>query len=172
MDEHDYDFDLDPVSFITVGTLGEPGDRTFYLQASQSRTTVSLVIEKEHAIALAASIERLLATVEADTDPAPLEEHGTGMSLLEPLDVAFRVAELGLGVDEERSLVILVAHEAHDDEPGRSARFAASFDQMQALSSHALSVVKQGRPVCPLCGNPMDPEAHFCPRSNGHIQSD
>jgi uncharacterized repeat protein (TIGR03847 family) len=171
MSEH-YDFDFDPVSFITIGAQGQAGDRTFFLQASQSRATVSLVIEKEHAIALAASIERLLATVEAHSPSEAPEESESGMNLLEPLDAAFRVAALGLGVDEERNLVILVAHEASDDEPGQSARFAASFDQMHALSSHALRVVKQGRPLCPLCGHPMHPDSHFCPRSNGHIQSD
>jgi uncharacterized repeat protein (TIGR03847 family) len=166
----EYDFNLDPVSFITIGTQGRPGERTFYLQATQRGNTVSLVIEKEHAIALAASIGRLLASVGADADLDAHDPSGSRMSLLEPLEAAFRVSELGLGVDEENEHVILVAHEGTTDSPGRSARFTASFDQMQALSSHALHVVKQGRPLCPLCGNPIGPESHFCPRANGHIK--
>jgi uncharacterized repeat protein (TIGR03847 family) len=172
MPEH-YDFDLNPASFITIGTEGPPGERTFFLQASEPGATVSLIIEKEHAIALAASIERLLADVDDASTPDDPPDPDT-MALVRPAEAVFRVTEMGLGLDEGRGLVILVAREGSEDDPdpGQSARFAASYEQMHALARHTLSVVKQGRPICPLCGNPIDADGHFCPRSNGHIQAD
>jgi uncharacterized repeat protein (TIGR03847 family) len=171
-----YDYDLDPVSFITVGAVGPPGQRTFYLQASQSRTTVSLLIEKEHAAALALSIERLLAGL-AEQDPASAaaaaERLEVNMDLLTPVTPVFRVGQLGIGVDAERDLVVLVAEEQTEDETedGRKVRLVGSYDQMLTLSRHALDVVNQGRPTCVLCGEPIDAEGHFCARRNGHPNS-
>lgn len=197
----DYDFDLDPVTFITVGTIGPPGQRTFYLQAAQRKRVVSLIIEKEHAAALVMSIQRLLDAMgpehggtgeagqagkaaapadvapDAEADqPADDQESGSAdargaMDLLEPVEASFRVGQLGIGVDEERDMIVLVAEEITDDEaaePGRKARFAANPGQMAALSRRAMAVVSAGRPVCELCGEPMEPEGHFCPRRNGH----
>lgn len=165
-----YDFDLDPVAFITVGTIGPPGERTFYLQATKGPEVVSIVIEKEHADALAASIDRLLAAISRG-DPAvalDLQVEDTNMQLVEPVEAAFRATELGLGVDEERNLIVLVAHEIPDDEPGRRARFVGTYQQMLSLARHAADVVRQGRPICELCGEPIGPEGHFCIRRNGH----
>jgi uncharacterized repeat protein (TIGR03847 family) len=172
-----FDFDLDPVTFITVGTEGPPGERTFYLQASKARETVSLVIEKEHAAALALSIQRLLGQ-QADKHPggpaANAQKLDLNMDLLTPVEPAFRVGQLGIGVDEERDVVVLLADEyteEAEDEPDaerRRARFVAGFDLMLTLARHALHVVNQGRPTCALCGEPIGPEGHFCARRNGH----
>ncbi len=165
-----YDYDLDPVDSITVGAIGPPGERTFYLQGAKGREVVSILIEKEHADALAASIDRLVAAI-ARSDPEvarDLETETTSMDLVEPVEAAFRATELGLGVDEERNLIVLVAHEVPDDEPGRRARFVGTCQQMLSLSRHATDVVRQGRPICELCGEPIGPEGHFCIRRNGH----
>jgi uncharacterized repeat protein (TIGR03847 family) len=168
-----YDIDLDPVTFITVGTEGPPGGRTFYLQAAQSASTVAFLIEKEHAAALALSIDRLITSlVDQDPDSAAskAEKLDVNMDLLPPLEPVFRVGQLGIGVDEDRDVVILVAEELveEDDDTGRRARLVASFDQMLTLSRHAIDVVNQGRPTCALCGEPIGPEGHFCARRNGH----
>ena len=170
--ERRYEFELDPVSFITIDTQGPPGGRTFYLQAAQARQVVSLVIEKEHALALALSLEQLLAGLEPDAAGAADEDEpqAATMALLEPVEADFRVTRMGIGVDDERGMIILVAHEREedDDDAGRTARFVGSYRQMRVLSRHALEVVRQGRPICELCGEPMDPDGHFCPRRNGH----
>jgi uncharacterized repeat protein (TIGR03847 family) len=165
-----YDFDLDPVSFITIGTTGVPGDRTFYLQAAQGSQVVSLIIEKEHAYALGTSLQRLFTELErrSPTLVGPVQPDEAEMALLEPVAADFRAARLGVGVDEEQRQVVLVADEGAEGEDGQRARFVATFEQMQALSHQALTVVGQGRPTCPLCGESIDPEGHFCPRSNGH----
>lgn len=165
-----YDFELDPVSFITIGAVGPPGERTFFLQAAQGQRVVSLVIEKEQALALAASVERLLAAL-ATRDPervGSLEPSDANMDLLEPVRPEFRVTQLGIGVDEEHQLIVLVAYEQREDEPGQRAKFAATYEQMLTLARHTMEVASQGRPVCELCGAPMDADGHFCPRRNGH----
>jgi uncharacterized repeat protein (TIGR03847 family) len=164
-----YEIDLDPVSFITVGALGPPGERTFFLQAAAGPRTVSLLIEKEHAAALSISLRRLLSAAEADPGESARSSK-TAMDLLQPVDVEFRVGQLGIGIDDDRDMVVLVAEElVEEDEPeGQRARFVASFAQMEALAKHAMKVVHAGRPVCELCGEPMDPDGHFCARRNGH----
>jgi uncharacterized repeat protein (TIGR03847 family) len=94
------------------------------------------------------------------------------MQLKVPVDPAFRVGQLGLGYDQERDLLVLVAQEVvaegRDPEEASTARFFATRSQMRALGAYGQELVKQGRPTCGNCGQPMDPEGHFCPRSNGH----
>jgi uncharacterized repeat protein (TIGR03847 family) len=166
-----YEIDLDPVTFITVGAVGPPGQRTFYFQAAQERRLVTLVMEKEQAAALAASIERLIAALSRN-DPeyaSGLQPLEANMALLEPLEPEFRIGQMGIGVDQERHVMVLVVQELSEEEDsGRRARFVASYAQMWALAKQATVVVDQGRPVCELCGEPIDPEGHLCPRRNGH----
>jgi uncharacterized repeat protein (TIGR03847 family) len=169
-----FDFDLDPVSFITVDAEGPAGQRTFFLQAAQGSQVVSLVLEKSQAAALADALSQLLDSV-AEEDPehaADLEPLDTNMALLQPVAPAFRVIQMGVGVDEERHLIILVAQEGDDASPGQRARFTASYAQMLTLARQALTVVNRGRPICLLCGGPIDPDGHFCPRRNGHHHID
>ena len=166
--------DFNPVSRITVGTVGEPGQRVFLLQASQGISHVTLKIEKEQAAVLASSVLELLEGLDEEYPRSFSkvdEPLSSDLMLQEPLDPAFVVGQIGLGYDQEQDMVVLVAQEIQfeDDvaEPA-IARFWATRPQMKLLSEHALEVVEQGRPTCPLCHSPMDPEGHFCPRSNGH----
>ncbi len=167
-------YDLDPVSFVTVGTMGPPGRRTFYLQATQGRTIVSVIVEKEQAWALAESLNQLLEALEERYPhrPGPVQDVDYDMGLLQPTEVLWRVGQMGLGYDEDADLIVLIAQELlfeedEADEP-QAVRFTATREQMRALSEHAAWVVEQGRPQCPLCGNPINPDGHFCPESNGH----
>jgi len=190
-----FDFDLDPVSFITVGAEGPPGHRTFFLQAAQGRQIVSLLIEKQQATALAEGIEQILAQLyehvpEHVQDLSPAEGD---LALLTPIVPRFRVTQMGIGVDEDRRLMVLVAQGgqpsddededdldleaveeaerplAPDGQPVPRARFTATYAQMLALAHHAVDIAERGgRPRCPTCGEPMDPDGHFCPRRNGH----
>ncbi len=94
------------------------------------------------------------------------------MRIQPPLDPLFRVGELGLGYDAENDLVVLVAREvvAEDQDPAqaKSVRFWCSRAQVRAMCRWGMQVASQGRPICPQCGEPMDPEGHFCPKKNGH----
>jgi uncharacterized repeat protein (TIGR03847 family) len=105
--------EFDPTEFITVGTIGPPGKRVFYLQAGRQRDFVTLVIEKEHAASLAAGIVQVLGEIDEKLDrktpPPDLEEHD--MALREPIKPLFRVAQMGLGYDHERDQMVLVAQE-------------------------------------------------------------
>jgi uncharacterized repeat protein (TIGR03847 family) len=172
----DFVYELDPASFITVGTIGPPGQRTFYLQASQGTTVVSLIIEKEQAQALADSLDQLLEALE-ERYPQPrgaIQDVNYDMALLKPVNGLWRVGQMGLGYDEEADLIVLISQElVFEDEEERepeAVRFTGTREQMRALSEHANEIVEQGRPLCPLCHNPIDPRGHFCPPSNGHRQ--
>jgi len=167
--------DLKPVTHITVGTVGPPGRRVFYLQASQGSTLVTLKIEKEQAYNLAAALDQLLQGL-VQKYPGLLEEesiyHDT--RLQQPIEPEFAVGQIGLGFDEGQNLLILVAYQLPSDpeepEDIAIARFWATPGQMRALSERAKEVVAAGRPICPLCKEPIDPEGHFCPRGNGDGQ--
>lgn len=159
---------LSQVDFITIGTVGPPGRRTFYLQASQGDLLVSMVIEKEHAAALSLGIYELVQQLGGIEEGALLP---ADMELREPLRPLFRVANLGLGYDEEKDAIVVVAHALGGEEEGEypEVHLWGSQAQMFALSQQAAEVVAAGRPRCPLCDEPMMPgERHVCVRDNGH----
>ena len=94
------------------------------------------------------------------------------MHILPPVDPLFRVGELGLGYDADNDLLILVAREQSRDEEEtddtRVVRFWCTRSQLRAMSSWGIEIASRGRPLCPQCREPMDPEGHFCPKKNGH----
>src|SRR5688500_450774 len=153
------EIELNPVDFITVGTIGPKGQRVFHLQAGKDNQIVSLIIEKEQAWALSEAIRELVEDLDSrypalNREAAEAEAGKIDMELREPIEPMFRVAQMGLGYDEERNLVVLVAQElvvldeeADPDmvEPG-IVRMWCSRVQMLALSAHAQSTVQAGRP--------------------------
>ncbi len=167
--------ELDPVARITAAAIGEPGERTFYLQARKDDVVVSLLLEKQQVALLSVHIDELLEKVgppDAEADPGDLD-------LEEPVMPAFRVGQIGLGYDEGRDLVLLQCDEyVAEDEEGEAVapepdelgrvRLWATRTQVQALARRGELEVASGRPVCPMCGEAMEPEGHFCIRSNGH----
>ena len=165
--------DLNPVSRITIGAIGEPGQRIFLLQASQGSSTITLKIEKEQARVLASSTIELLEELDQKYPRTytRLDKPLTSdLMLQQPVDPEFVVGQIGLGYDQEQDFVVLVVQEVQLERGGEpaTARFWATRAQMRALSDHTLEVVNQGRPICPLCDSPIDPEGHFCPKSNGY----
>ncbi len=166
------EYELDPVDFVTVGTIGPPGQRVFHLQAGKSGQLLTLTIEKEQASALAESITSLLEEIQEKYFRATaLGGPRVDLELQEPILPAFRVAQMGLGYDSDGDQLVLILNEllpeGAEEEP-RVARLGASREQMMALAEHTRAVVAGGRPICGNCGRPMDPEGHFCPNSNGH----
>jgi uncharacterized repeat protein (TIGR03847 family) len=172
--------DLGPVERITADAVGEPGSRTFYIQARAGGELVTVIVEKEQVQLLAASVLELLTEVPDDAvDDVP------GMELEEPLDPRWRARRLSIGFNEEKDLFMLEVEELredpddlYDDDPrapeaqGESIRLWASPAQMLALSRHGAAVAARGRPTCQFCGNPIDPEGHTCPAMNGHSRRD
>ncbi|WP_287483850.1 DUF3090 domain-containing protein [Caldilinea sp.] len=168
--------DLNPVSRITVGAIGKPGQRTFYIQARKGAELVTLVCEKEQVSALCMALEQWLEELRVKYPKgAKFSPLDIDMELEQPLAPLFRVGQMGLGYDEKNDLTVIVLTEllpedVNPDEAS-SVRLFCSRAQIEAFSRHGLQVVAKGRPICPLCGKPMDADGEiqgFCPRRNGH----
>jgi uncharacterized repeat protein (TIGR03847 family) len=170
--------DLDPVDKVTAGAVGEPGDRSFFLQARAGGRLVTIALEKEQVELLSSSILEILATVDKETGDGPPEEL---LELEAPIEPLWRAGRLSIGYSEERDLMLLELEElvAEEDDETEDAededapdpdrlRVWASREQMLALSRHGAAVAARGRPKCRFCGNPIDPEGHTCPAMNGH----
>jgi uncharacterized repeat protein (TIGR03847 family) len=171
----DEEIELRPISHITIDAIGQPGKRVFYLQGWQGVRSVTLIVEKIQVQSLAIGLEQFMADVNQQfPDLAEMNDEydEDQMRIRPPLDPLFRVGELGLGYDAENDLVVLVAREAvaEDQDPAqaKSVRFWCSRAQVRAMCRWGMQVASQGRPICPQCGEPMDPEGHFCPKKNGH----
>lgn len=169
--------ELGPLERITTGAVGEPGERTFYLQARSGEQLVTVAVEKQQVELLAASIVDILERVGKETEEGPGEAE---MELEEPLEPRWRVGKLSIGYAEDRDAMLLeleelvpepededIAEQIDAPEPDR-IRLWASRSQMLALSRHSAAVAAKGRPRCQFCDNPIDPEGHACPAMNGH----
>jgi len=167
--------DLEHVDRVTAGAVGEPGQRTFYIQAREGDRVVTILVEKEQVELLATSILEILATVGRETGEGPPED---SLELEPPLEPLWRAGRLSIGYVEDRDRMLLELQElvegADEDEPDPDLpepariRLWATREQMLALSRHGAAVAARGRPRCRFCGNPMDPEGHACPAMNGH----
>ncbi|MDX3075106.1 DUF3090 domain-containing protein [Streptomyces sp. NPDC088354] len=185
-----------PDRFV-AGTVGQPGQRTFFLQASAAGRTTSVALEKTQVEALAERIDELLDEVVRRTGgaaPVPAvapSELADNAPLQAPVEEEFRVGTMALAWDgaEERMILeaqALVEIEADDDEDLEAAeemllqddengppllRVRLTGAQARTFAKRALDVVAAGRPPCPLCSLPLDPEGHVCPRQNGYRRS-
>jgi uncharacterized repeat protein (TIGR03847 family) len=170
-------FEVDSPDHFTAGAVGPPGQRVFYLQSRDGNRLVTLKVEKEHVRALAEYVGGLLARVKGAPGAA-----GGGTELIEPLEVAWDVGSLAVGYDESQDRVVVEASELIEAEeaeeeaaPEREvepamARFRITRAQAAAFVERANELMKGGRPTCPVCSRPMDPEGHVCPRANGHVK--
>jgi len=187
---------FEPPERFVAGTVGEPGDRTFFLQARGAGRVVSVALEKVQVSLLAEKLDELL--VEASKrfglslpETTALLGHDNE-PLDTPVDEEFRVGTLGLAFDVDTSTVVIEAIEAgeadaevelgadedegmsaddEDDEPDDDLdrlRVRLTPEATRAFIDRARRVVAAGRPPCPLCGQPLDPAGHLCPRHNGY----
>ncbi len=171
-----FEIDVDPCDHITADAIGSPGQRVFYLQAYQEERTITILIEKAQLQTLAIGVEQFLSQINQqnpDLEEASgdfFEEH---MRIHPPVDPLFRAGEIGLGYDKERDRVVIFTKEllTEEDEPESAAqiRFWATRTQIRKLARWGMDVTNRGRPVCVQCGQPMEPEGHFCPKKNGHL---
>ena len=156
-------FDLEAVDRLTVGAVGPPGQRVFLLQARRGADTVTLKLEKTQVAALAQYLGELLEEVGRPGDlPNDLE-------LEEPAEPSWVIGTLGVSYEEHANNFVLVAEEAvAEEDVGAVARLCATVEQVAALAIRGVQLVQAGRPPCPLCGYPLDPAGHACPRTNGN----
>jgi uncharacterized repeat protein (TIGR03847 family) len=163
-----------PDRFIAAA-VGEPGHRSFFLQAREGGAVVTLGLEKMQVAALAQRIgELLLATDELSTSPDPDGD------VVEPTTELFGVGLLAIAWDEERSHLTVEARpideageylETADDDPDGPdlLRVHLSPEQGLVFVRTVASLVAAGRPTCPYCGEPLDPSGHFCARANSQL---
>jgi uncharacterized repeat protein (TIGR03847 family) len=170
-----FEIDVDPVDHITADAIGKPGQRVFYIQAWQHERTVTVLIEKFQLQSLSVGVEQFLAEItrqEPELEDVPGDFIEEQMQINPPVDPLFRVGEVGLGFDKDRDRVVLQTKEllTEEDEPESAAvvRFWCTREQIRKLARWGAEVVTRGRPTCPQCGAPMEPEGHFCPKKNGH----
>jgi uncharacterized repeat protein (TIGR03847 family) len=178
---------------VTVGAVGPPGKRVFYLQARQEEQLMSLKIEKEQVLFLAGGLTEVLADLAAPT-AVPSE---SDLELEEPIEPEWAVGSMQLAYDVATDRVLLIAREvgseaeeedeaADDDESQVGAeglvgggteeadssstavaRVALTRDQAAGVIEHGKRLLRSGRPPCPLCGYPLSDD-HSCPKTNGH----
>jgi uncharacterized repeat protein (TIGR03847 family) len=196
---------FEPPERFVAGTVGEPGDRTFFLQARGGGRVVSVALEKVQVSLLAEKLEELLTEAGRrfglELPPVPLFGNTSDNEPLDtPVDEEFRVGTLGLAFDVDTTTVVIEAIEAgeadaevelgvddDDDEPDDDddddddldvddepdddldrLRVRLTPEATRAFIDRARRVVNAGRPPCPLCGQPLDPAGHLCPRHNGY----
>ena len=183
-------FAFEPPERFVAGTVGPPGERTFYLQARGGGRLVSVVLEKVQVTLLAEKLEELLAEAHqrfALELPGPSVGPPDNDPLESPVDEEFRVGTLGLAFDVEDNSVIIEAiaadesgefeAETDDESSGETPAISDDLDRLRVrltpaavreFIDRARRVIAAGRPPCPLCGQPLDPSGHLCPRHNGY----
>jgi uncharacterized repeat protein (TIGR03847 family) len=177
--------EFDPPERFVAGTVGEPGSRTFFLQARSGPRLVSVALEKQQVAVLAERIDELLdevmATAGSDAlipavapvgldDSAPLEQ---------PIDEQFRAGTMTLSWEPQLERVVIevfplveTAEEDEETEPEEVFLVRLEAGPARAFVKRASLVLEAGRPDCPFCGNPIDPDGHLCVRANGFRRRD
>ena len=165
-------FDFDEVDAFTVGAIGQPGEREFFLQARRGTTRVTIKCEKQQASALADYLRKVLNDL-----PAPTEKPiAAAMELAAPVEAAFVLGPVGLGYDRSNDMVLVQLEEVVmvdengeplDDDPDRGhVRVFLTRSQAHAFCTHTESIVAAGRPACIWCTRPINPDGHLCVRMN------
>ena len=163
--------DFDPPTRCVVGTVGAPGERTFFVQVRGEGRAAAVSIEKFHVTTLADRINDVLdrvaggsasesaAALVADNDP-----------LETPIEEDFRVTTVRLLWDAERGSVVIELYDEDPDEnqDAQGVRVWLNPQYARAFARRALAVAAAGRPPCPFCGGPLETSGHICPRANGY----
>ena len=157
--------DLGPAERFAAGAIGPPGRRAFYLEVTASGTTHSFPCEKGQVAELSEQGLQLLINAGLAPDQEAVQRLvESGLAVSDPGEPRFRIGSIGLGITASEFLTMNLGSVDGDD----SVNFIVSPEQFQAMAVVSLDVVAAGRPICPRCGLPEDPEGHECPSVNGH----
>ncbi|OAH45000.1 hypothetical protein AYJ66_04055 [Dietzia cinnamea] len=173
----------DPARFV-VGTVGQPGERVFFVQATEAGRTISVRCEKQQAQILSERMGDLLDEIAAKSD-IPVPPAGGVVDDLDPLempvDAEFQVGTMGLGWDGERNQIVVELLAMDPSATDESVVLSDAEDAPDALRVfltpqrarqfvlRSERVVSAGRALCPLCGEPIDTTGHLCVRLNGYL---
>jgi uncharacterized repeat protein (TIGR03847 family) len=181
-------FEYDPPERFVAGTVGEPGSRTFFLQAKGGGRVTSVSLEKAQVSVLAERVDALLDEVvrrsagEADVPAVTPAQASDTAPLDAPIEEEFRVGTMALAWDSDDEVVVIEAQAITEDEDDEEPPLITDEDEdgppllrvrlagsaARAFVSRAQAVVAAGRPPCPFCGGPLDAGGHVCPRANGY----
>jgi uncharacterized repeat protein (TIGR03847 family) len=173
---------FDPAERFVVGTVGVPGERTFFIQARTGARMVSVALEKTQVAAIADRVLQILREIRLSEPLTNFERVALDDGPLEsPIDEEFRVGVIGLAYLSDRRLIeidmqAIAESEAEDDELleiDTSAdedilRVLIPLGYAESFAKRANSVIAAGRAPCPFCGGPIDIKGHLCPRANGY----
>jgi uncharacterized repeat protein (TIGR03847 family) len=165
--------DITPETFVADYT-GEPGERTFFIQA-RGEATRTFLAEKQQVELLADRLREMLVLLDSeDAIVSATPARDPALTLEAPIEAEWRIGTIAIGYVEESDNVVVSIAPVQEDPPEDpeeiefDARFFLDKSQVRSFVLHALAVVAEGRPLCQLCGLPMDPSGHNCPASNGH----
>ena len=160
-----------PERFI-AGTVGEPGERAFFLQVRSSYRLFSVAVEKAQVQAIIARLDVMVAEIRKSNPLINIEKFPTDDAPLEsPVEAEFQVGAMSLAWDEESTLICIELYELEEDEEdstGEVVEINISLGMAIAFTARSKAVVNAGRLPCPFCGIPIDPRGHLCPRANGY----
>jgi len=160
-----------PERFI-AGTVGEPGERAFFLQVRSSYRLFSVAVEKAQVQAIIARLDVMVAEIRKSNPLINIEKFSTDDAPLEsPVEAEFQVGAMSLAWDEESALICIELYELEEDEEdstGEVVEINISLGMAIAFTARSKAVVNAGRLPCPFCGIPIDPRGHLCPRANGY----
>lgn len=164
--------DLGVVESIAAEAIGEPGKRTFRVTPAGPRGVAVVWMEKEQLFQIGLAIKQFIATIAPSDDPAPYESESPAPLL--PGSAEFKASDIRLRHDRDSDIFTIETadseSEAEDDdeEPEIVLQFSFPRHMAEELAERAIEIVSAGRPRCPLCSGPIDPDGHICPKSNGH----
>lgn len=165
---------------FTTDYTGRPGERTFFLQSRSETLTLSYLLEKGQVEVLGEKLKELLLMVDPADPIGTVDPRRNPLyALSAPIEPEWRVGTIGLTYQEDPGFIVIALQPIEPDDeleipegPEEVEEFAVRIlitrDQAREFVAHALAIVTEGRPLCRLCGLPMDPDGHNCPASNGH----
>lgn len=175
-------FQFDPAERFVVGTVGAPGERTFFIQARTSSRLISVSLEKAQVAALAERVQQIIREVRSSEPLTVFEQVNRDDQPLEtPIDEEFRVGVIGLAYLSDRKMIEIDLQAIADSQTPEDEellletsespdilRVLIPLGYAESFAKRAVAVVGAGRAPCPFCGGPIDPSGHLCPRSNGY----
>jgi uncharacterized repeat protein (TIGR03847 family) len=165
-----YEF-VEPHRFV-AGTVGQPGERAFFLQVRSGSRLVSVAVEKAQVQSIATRLEVMISEIRKSNPLLGIEKLAMDDAPLEsPIDAEFQVGAISLAWNEDIGLISVELFELEDDEEdseGDVVELTLSVAMAVAFVTRSKAVVNAGRLPCPFCGIPIDPRGHLCPRANGY----